>query len=286
VVDENVSMPESDGLVIGEVCYYGLEILFPFPEDNRGRLWVPFSSGENIVYGKNGAGKSTVISAIKSALSGLKDAALEAEIYLYIKILDNGDDSSADLEEPEAFLENEQEFINEDEESDDLSETSEHLENAFDSEVEDASHVLFGELVELEGSVVKSFVEGIARADILKGHLEGYDLDAFFEVAKKRGFHPPNISPGHFLTSDSTIQLSSAITGSFEYLYTSFIPSRSSFPSGCSINSTPSLASSSEFRMACSAVQAQLASIRKIAFVCFRSSRTISRSFSVPNLIL
>jgi hypothetical protein len=204
VVDENVSMPESDGLVIGEVCYYGFEILFPFPEDNRGRLWVPFSSGENIVYGKNGAGKSTVISAIKSALSGLKDAALEAEIYLYIKILDNGDDSSADLEEPEAFLENEQEFINEDEESDDLSETSEHLENAFDSEVEDASRVLFGELVELEGSVVKSFVEGIARADILKGHLEGYDLDAFFEVAKKRGFHPPNISPGHFLTSDWT----------------------------------------------------------------------------------
>ena len=204
MADEIKSLSGSDGLVIGEVRYFGLEILFPIPKDNRGRLWVPFNSGENIIYGKNGAGKSTVISAIKSALSGLKDSALDAEIYLYIKILDSGDDSSTDLEEPEAYSENEQEFITEDEESDDQSETIDHLENAFDSEVEDESRVLFGELVELPSSVVKSFVEGIAKADILKGHLEGYDLDAFFEVAKKRGFHPPNISPGHFLTSDWT----------------------------------------------------------------------------------
>ena len=134
MADEIKSLSGSDGLVIGEVRYFGLEILFPIPKDNRGRLWVPFNSGENIIYGKNGAGKSTVISAIKSALSGLKDAALEAEIYLYIKILDNGDDYSADLEEPEAFLENEQEFID-------------HLENDYDMEESNDSNENFASSV-------------------------------------------------------------------------------------------------------------------------------------------
>ena len=52
------------------------------------------------------------------------------------------------------------------------------------------------------------------------------------------------------------------------------------------MNSTPSALSSRELAIACSAVQAQLASTRKTAAVCRRNSRTIARSSGVPSLIL
>ena len=90
----------------------------------------------------------------------------------------------------------------------------------------------------------------------------------------------------HFSTSCSTTQLSSAMSGSGDFSYKTFMPSQLSFASGCSTNSTPSSFKTGIFSSACSSVHPALASTLKMALVCFRKASTILISPSTPTFIL
>ena len=52
------------------VEFLGLEIIFIGEDDPRGSVWVPFNEELSLLYGKNGAGKSTILNAIKTFAAG------------------------------------------------------------------------------------------------------------------------------------------------------------------------------------------------------------------------
>jgi hypothetical protein len=65
----------------------GLEIIFKnYPTDSRGRIWVPIENGRHVLYGKNGSGKSTVLQALNSAISGIRLPNVEWTVDLFIEI--------------------------------------------------------------------------------------------------------------------------------------------------------------------------------------------------------
>ena len=85
----------------------GVEIIFKnYPTDSRGRIWVPIENGRHVLYGKNGAGKSTILEALISAISGIQKPNDEWAVDLFIEI-----DQDVWSWGPEEF----QEFENEDE---------------------------------------------------------------------------------------------------------------------------------------------------------------------------
>ena len=57
------------GLAIGDTRIFGVELDFS-GKDQRGRVWVPLNTGCHLLYGKNGVGKSTILQAIRAALTG------------------------------------------------------------------------------------------------------------------------------------------------------------------------------------------------------------------------
>lgn len=52
------------------VEFLGIHIIFTGEDDPRGSVWVPFSEELTLLYGKNGAGKTTILKAIDAFVSG------------------------------------------------------------------------------------------------------------------------------------------------------------------------------------------------------------------------
>jgi len=76
------------GIPLGKVRVHGAEIIFDYKSDQRGRLWIPIETQTNLIYGKNGAGKSTIIRALNSAFTGdipLRDT---NQVRLFIEFAD------------------------------------------------------------------------------------------------------------------------------------------------------------------------------------------------------
>jgi hypothetical protein len=72
----------------GRVELLGVEIIFTGEDDPRGSVWVPIDETMSIIYGKNGAGKSTILKAISSFVRGLS---LEDEgilVHGYARLID------------------------------------------------------------------------------------------------------------------------------------------------------------------------------------------------------
>lgn len=79
---------EYEGIYVGrDFSLLGLEVNFQYPDDKRGRMWLPFRETMHLLYGKNGVGKSTVIGAVRAALTGLADQRILApSVRLYARI--------------------------------------------------------------------------------------------------------------------------------------------------------------------------------------------------------
>jgi len=77
------------GLIANGVRLIGVEILFPYPQDTRGRIWIPLNNGPHVLYGKNGVGKSTIVSALNSAFSGIAISGKRITVDLFLEILDD-----------------------------------------------------------------------------------------------------------------------------------------------------------------------------------------------------
>jgi hypothetical protein len=66
----------------------GVEIIFTGEDDPRGSVWIPFDETLSIIYGKNGAGKSTILKAISYFVRGIS---LEDEgilLHGYARLID------------------------------------------------------------------------------------------------------------------------------------------------------------------------------------------------------
>lgn len=77
------------GLIANGVRLIGVEILFPYPQDTRGRIWIPLNNGPHVLYGKNGVGKSTIVSALNSAFSGIAISGKRITVDLFLELLDD-----------------------------------------------------------------------------------------------------------------------------------------------------------------------------------------------------
>ena len=76
------------GTVIDDVELLGIEVLFVGQDDPRDSLWLPFHPGMTALYGKNGAGKTTILNAIESALSGVSSRGMKCRLYLRLLATD------------------------------------------------------------------------------------------------------------------------------------------------------------------------------------------------------
>ena len=77
------------GLALGGTRILGVELDF-YGKDKRGRVWVPLSPGCHLLYGKNGVGKSTILRAIRAALTGdLSEEELGFGVRLFVSIDDH-----------------------------------------------------------------------------------------------------------------------------------------------------------------------------------------------------
>lgn len=76
------------GAHVHDVELLGVEALFTADDDPRGSIWVPFSSGMSVLYGRNGAGKTTVLDVVRSALSGFKTHGVTTRLYLRLLVTD------------------------------------------------------------------------------------------------------------------------------------------------------------------------------------------------------
>ena len=77
------------GTIIDDVELLGIEVLFIGVDDPRDSCWLPFNSGMTALYGKNGAGKTTILNAIESALSGVSVRGMKCRLYLRLLATDD-----------------------------------------------------------------------------------------------------------------------------------------------------------------------------------------------------
>ena len=70
------------------VEFLGIEVIFVGEDDPRGSVWIEFNDDLSLLYGKNGAGKSTVLNAITAFIEGksLEDAGVL--IHGYARLID------------------------------------------------------------------------------------------------------------------------------------------------------------------------------------------------------
>jgi energy-coupling factor transporter ATP-binding protein EcfA2 len=174
----------------------GVEIIFKnYPTDSRGRIWVPIENGRHVLYGKNGAGKSTILEALISAISGIRKPNAEWTVDLFIEI-----DQDVWSWGPEEF----QEFENEDEieVNDDDACDAEHSED-FKFEVSNPPP-------KVVSGFVKSMIKSIPHTDFWREFLSeklyfNNDADAleeFQNVAIGLGMKAPNITAEQYLATD------------------------------------------------------------------------------------
>ena len=76
------------GAVIDDVELLGIEVLFVGDDDPRDSLWLPFHPGMTALYGKNGAGKTTILNAIENTLSGVSVRGMKCRLYLRLLATD------------------------------------------------------------------------------------------------------------------------------------------------------------------------------------------------------
>ena len=74
------------GIPLAHFRLIGIEIVFNHPEDRRGRVWIPFSGTNHLIYGRNGVGKSTIIDCIRAALTGESPRTPNIRVDLYVEL--------------------------------------------------------------------------------------------------------------------------------------------------------------------------------------------------------
>ena len=110
------------GLRLEDVEILGVEAIFEGTQAHRGTIWMPIHSGLTALYGRNGAGKTTVLEAVRSALSGVKVRDMRCRVYLRLLATD------AEMAESEANAERKfQDLLKQWEEEADSSEEQETL---------------------------------------------------------------------------------------------------------------------------------------------------------------
>jgi hypothetical protein len=92
-MDFNSELISHGGITMPNMRLIGIEIVFPYPQDKRGRVWIPLSVANHLIYGRNGVGKSTIIDCIKAALTGNKPNYPGVRVDLYVEVFDEPDDS-------------------------------------------------------------------------------------------------------------------------------------------------------------------------------------------------
>jgi len=93
--------PLYPGLPIGDTRILGVELDFS-GKDQRGRVWVPLNPGCHLLYGKNGVGKSTILRAIRAALTGdLSEAQLGFGVKLFVSTDDHRPPIHVERNQPE-----------------------------------------------------------------------------------------------------------------------------------------------------------------------------------------
>jgi hypothetical protein len=99
-------LSRADGLPVGKIRLFGVELIFDLQQnDRRGRVWIPFNADNFILYGKNGAGKTTVINCLRAALSGDKSPAPSIHIDIYIGF-EPGEADHFSLDQMQSLLSN------------------------------------------------------------------------------------------------------------------------------------------------------------------------------------
>jgi len=71
-----------------KVEFLGIEIIFTGESDPRGSVWIPVSESVSLLYGKNGSGKSTILSAISSFINGQSQEDDGILVHGYFRPLD------------------------------------------------------------------------------------------------------------------------------------------------------------------------------------------------------
>ena len=76
------------------VEFLGIEVIFIGEDDPRGSVWIEFNEDFSLLYGKNGAGKSTVLKAITAFIEGktLEDDGVL--IHGYARLIDPAESCS------------------------------------------------------------------------------------------------------------------------------------------------------------------------------------------------
>ena len=177
----------------------GLEIIFKnYPSDSRGRIWVPIENGRHVLYGKNGSGKSTILEALISAISGIRKPNAEWTVDLFIEI-----DQDVWSWGPEES----QEFENDDEIGvDDLDD-----EEACDAESSEEFELqVSNPPPKVVSGFVKSMINSIPHTDFWREFLSeklyfNNDADAleeFQNIAIGLGMKAPNITAEQYLATD------------------------------------------------------------------------------------
>jgi hypothetical protein len=88
----NIEHEESEanfGVQIHDVELLGVEVIFEGTFSARGSFWVPFEPGLTALYGRNGAGKTTVLEGVRAALSGVKKLGMSTRLYLRLLATDD-----------------------------------------------------------------------------------------------------------------------------------------------------------------------------------------------------
>lgn len=177
----------------------GVEIIFKnFPTDSRGRIWVPIENGRHVLYGKNGSGKSTILNALNSAISGIRKPNSEWTADLFIEIDQDVWNSSPDeLQLVESEVEIEDDDLEDDENVD-----SEILE-VFEFQVSNFPQKVVSGFV---GSMINSIPHTDFWREFLSEKLywdnDSEALEEFQNIATGLGMKAPNITAEQYLATD------------------------------------------------------------------------------------
>lgn len=75
------------GIALKRARLLGVELAFI--NDSRGRVWIPLTAQSHLIYGRNGAGKSTVLRALHAVLTGMiSEKELGFHVRLFVEISD------------------------------------------------------------------------------------------------------------------------------------------------------------------------------------------------------
>lgn len=70
-----------DRLTIDDLELLGMEVIHAGPTDSRGVVWLPLNAGLTTLYGRNGAGKTSVLRAAQAAFTGVRPPGVTVRLY-------------------------------------------------------------------------------------------------------------------------------------------------------------------------------------------------------------